>query len=507
MRVLHWYRFRRWAVVVVLLAGIGLVPQVRDAGDRCLRAAGGFARAVANSGGPPLGRTGAPGELTCATAGCHGTSTVTSPGQVSILGLPSTYTPGTTYDNLQVKLEDPSAMRWGFQLVAKTAAGAVAGTLTPADTAQTQVFSGYLEHKTAGTFAGTGTSATWGFSWTAPTAGTGAVTFHAAGNAANNNGIADSGDRIYTAQSSAVAEQAGDATPPTAVGNLTDGGQFTTATTALSFSFTAATDGQSGVAEYSYSIGTDIGATNVRDWTTMGTATSLTATDLTLTGGQQYFINVRAKNGDGLAGPVATTDGITVDTTAPVFETGAVMDGAGADDAYFRLGDPLQANWTAATDGESNVAGYSVSLGTTAGAADLSVSTSVGTATSVTFTGVTLLHGQKAFVTVRAENGAGLVSSDANSDGVTALDPASPCNVDGQALAGAFDPTSGDLTALLDIIVTGNDPNNRCTGGKCNLDAQQGDTPNVGDAARLLDVIGIPGNPADEGLLVSVCRP
>src|SRR5690606_17918368 len=107
-------------------------------------------------------------------------------------------------------------------------------------------------------------------------------------------------------------------------GTVGDEGTFTASAAALSASWTGFSDAVSGVAQYSYSIGTSAGDTSVRTWTNAALATTVNAPGLALTDGQAYVINVRAvDNAGNLTAPVST-DGITVDTTAPT--AGMVLD-------------------------------------------------------------------------------------------------------------------------------------------------------------------------------------
>ncbi len=91
--------------------------------------------------------------------------------------------------------------------------GLAAGSFSNLNTfTSTQTFNNrlYINHSRLiddGTFAGE-TSGVWQVSWTAPAAGAGAVTFYAAGNAADGCGT-DLGDFIYT---TTVTSQEGSAT-------------------------------------------------------------------------------------------------------------------------------------------------------------------------------------------------------------------------------------------------------------------------------------------------------
>ncbi len=121
-----------------------------------------------------------------------------------------------------------------------------------------------------------------------------------------------------------------DATPPTTP-VVTDDGAFTLSTTTLHATWTSA-DPETGITLYEYSIGTSAGGTNVAAWTGIGTTTSINRSDLSLTNGGTYFVNVRSTNGVGLVSAMGSSDGITVDTTPPPAPT-VTDDGAFTADA------------------------------------------------------------------------------------------------------------------------------------------------------------------------------
>jgi hypothetical protein len=70
----------------------------------------------------------------------------------------------------------------------------------------------------------------------------------------------------------------------------------------------------SGLLKYQYSIGRTSGATDLVAWTDVGSATSIRLSGLTLTTGEQYFINVRAYDNAGNISSVASSDGQMVTT-------------------------------------------------------------------------------------------------------------------------------------------------------------------------------------------------
>lgn len=158
----------------------------------------------AESGGAPQLTAGAPPDGGMCTD-CHGGVANSGSGklQVSLVDA-ATWTPGQQV-KLRVTLSDPSARRWGFNLTARKSAdpGVTAGTLAVAEAASTQIRAAgdlqFATHRSAGTRTGTTGSSTWEVLWTPPAdASVGEVTFYAAGNAANGNGAADSGDSIYS---------------------------------------------------------------------------------------------------------------------------------------------------------------------------------------------------------------------------------------------------------------------------------------------------------------------
>jgi uncharacterized protein (TIGR03437 family) len=181
----------------------------------------------AHSTGPDAGKAGVPGESNCTEIRCHvGTALNGGGGSVAVT-FPggATYTPGVK-QHLSVKISDPTARMWGFQLTARTVSNAKtpAGTLASTDrfTAVVcapanldplqQVFIdfpsnqncatnkplAYVEHTLNGSSRLQQDSQTYEFDWTPPSTDVGDVAIYVAGNAANGNGN-ETGDHIYTA--------------------------------------------------------------------------------------------------------------------------------------------------------------------------------------------------------------------------------------------------------------------------------------------------------------------
>lgn len=164
-----------------------------------------------NAAQPQAGRTGAPGETSCAASGCHsGGANATN--NIALLRGATTplteYTPGDTYNVIinvnQLISPSSTTPKNGFEVIALDASNNMAGSFNVTNTNQTvKLTSGakeYVAHKNAASLVA------WAFQWTAPTQGTGTVTFYVAANMSNNNGNT-SGDNIYT-QSFTVTEAA-----------------------------------------------------------------------------------------------------------------------------------------------------------------------------------------------------------------------------------------------------------------------------------------------------------
>src|SRR5262249_22932797 len=214
----------------------------------------------ARAEGPDRGHTGAPGDLGDCTA-CHDNHLLNSgPGGVTIGSNPSVYQPSQDY-TLTVRVQDPFARRWGFQMVAIDSSGNSAGIFSPVDSYTQIATSGfdplgrqYIEHTQLGTFPGTPGSHTWQIRWTAPSSDIGYVTFYAAGNAANND-MTDQGDYIYA---TSVTSESASSNVTVQIMNGPDGQTLQAGST---FNITWSATGASNIASYEIRYSTDDGAT------------------------------------------------------------------------------------------------------------------------------------------------------------------------------------------------------------------------------------------------------
>ncbi len=147
------------------------------------------------------GATGAPGETTCQTGGCHNGTSNTGSGSVEITSSDMTgweYELGVTY-NISVKVKETGKTIFGLGVEALNSSNANAGTINVTESTRTQILSAggrsNLVHKSNGGLSAD--SSTFNFTWTAPATDVGNVTFYVAGLAGNNNN-SDNGDQSYT---------------------------------------------------------------------------------------------------------------------------------------------------------------------------------------------------------------------------------------------------------------------------------------------------------------------
>lgn len=175
-----------------------------------------------------------------------------------------------------------------------------------------------------------------------------------------------------------------------------------------------ASDAESGVS--AYEIQEQIGSGGA-PWTTL--TNSCTTTNFAVSGRldkTRYAYHVRAKNGAGLWGNwSSSSDGILIDKTAPITPASVTDDGSTTASTT-----QLHATWTASSDAESGILQYEyiIRQDSTSGTIIVNI-TSVGTATEVTKTGLSLVNGKTYFIGVRAKNGALLYSGVKYSDGIT----------------------------------------------------------------------------------------
>lgn len=265
-------------------------------------------------GTPPTGRTGAPGESTCAAAGCHsGPPQATTLANLGILSNPpqafTEYNPGQVYNlffNIS-GLNNPNAatQKRGFSItcVDSSASATGAGTFGVTNASLTTLLSAgskqYLGHNTADA------TGSFGFTWTAPAAGTGTVSFYTIVNASNNNGNT-LGDAVYT-QVYHIQEAGG---PPAGDPCSNDSISVAITSTAANycgspFTLTANPTGNTNGISYTWSNNVDVSNGASATAVTSGTY-SVTATTANCTAGKVATITIGS--GQGTAAFMATAN-------------------------------------------------------------------------------------------------------------------------------------------------------------------------------------------------------
>ncbi|MCX6267436.1 MAG: T9SS type A sorting domain-containing protein [Bacteroidetes bacterium] len=128
----------------------------------------------------PYNYTGSPGD-TRNCVSCHGGSALTVTGWITSNIPAQGYTAGSTYT---ITVTATGTGRKGFELSPQNASGTQLGVLAAGTGSKLVGGTKYVTHTSAGSSTGT---SVWSFSWTAPAAGTGTVTFYSAITVAKSN--------------------------------------------------------------------------------------------------------------------------------------------------------------------------------------------------------------------------------------------------------------------------------------------------------------------------------
>lgn len=143
-----------------------------------------------------------------------------------------------------------------------------------------------------------------------------------------------------------------DYTPPTDIATVNDGSgsdiDTIAVTSSLSANWSDSDDPNSGLKRYWYSIGTSQGATDVKNWTDNGFATSVTQSGLSLSPAITYYFNIKSENEAGLFSNVSSSDGqLLANSTNAGFVSSSAEICVG-DTVYFTntSTDAVSYNWT-----------------------------------------------------------------------------------------------------------------------------------------------------------------
>ncbi len=148
----------------------------------------------AYSSNPPNGYAGnPPGGNYCSQCHYGPGYAIHSTTRLVISGLPSSYTPGTTY-NITVTVYRSGSSRFGFQAIIQDSNNLAQGYFT-ATGSNVYVDGAYVEHQSAPYATD---SFAFQFTWTAPSSDVGPLYMYTVGNAANGDGNAyDAADTVF----------------------------------------------------------------------------------------------------------------------------------------------------------------------------------------------------------------------------------------------------------------------------------------------------------------------
>jgi len=173
---------------------------------------------ILKSSGSHISSTGAPGEQSCAKAGCHVDAKIERDDNKVVTTLTldngrAIYTPATKY-TVKLRAVKAGVKRFGFQVVALDTNNRTIGTFAvPKGSNLVQLQKGpvnnfdrnYVTHTTLGNKPKVTSEIEWLFNWTAPTNYMGRVTFYYCVNATNMDDE-NSGDNLFLASESFTAQ-------------------------------------------------------------------------------------------------------------------------------------------------------------------------------------------------------------------------------------------------------------------------------------------------------------
>ena len=232
-------------------------------------------------------------------------------------------------------------------------------------------------------------------------------------------------------------------------GRVSDGSaselKYASWTTTYDATWTQFTDPHTSIIDYKLGIKRKDGALLSSGLTSVGLKRTGQVSGLTLSSGTQYCAIVEGVNAAGLS-TQASSDCLLIDHDPP--RPGTVNDGTSGDIDYQSADNVFHANWNGFDDGPkgSGLAEYKYKL-TDKNNKDIKSFASAGLQTKVTITGLSLLHGQTYFLTVRAIDKVGHYK-DVKSDGVL-IDTSHPVYTGSIRVQGEAAVTNGEKVVYL----------------------------------------------------------
>ncbi|MEL1231586.1 MAG: lamin tail domain-containing protein, partial [Candidatus Neomarinimicrobiota bacterium] len=202
-----------------------------------------------------------------------------------------------------------------------------------------------------------------------------------------------------------------------------------------------------GAVSFEYAIGIfPVPSTEIVSWTSTGTDTFFTQTGLSLVEGATYYSHIRRVNSTSQPIDTVSSDGVTIDLTAPVID--AIYEGDISEDMDFQQStDYLTLAWSG-MDVTSGIDKYEYAWGTTAGADDI-VAWFATNEQSAGDTVLSLQDGSMYFGSVRGTDAAGNQSNTLTGNGLT-IDASQPIGgmvIDGDSIDLDFTSSTTTLTA------------------------------------------------------------
>ena len=146
--------------------------------------------------------------------------------------------------------------------------------------------------------------------------------------------------------------------------------------------------------------------------------TMICIADLEVKEGVKYVTRVRVTNSVGRSSEMLS-DGFVVDSTSPnIGEIIHVENPPSEHGAQIFTHSKISVEWSGFLDQESGVENYHLCVGTQPSVCNVQNFLDVGNSTSYSRNDLLLIHGETYFVTVKAENSAGLISDARSSTGV-----------------------------------------------------------------------------------------
>jgi outer membrane protein assembly factor BamB/fibronectin type 3 domain-containing protein len=181
----------------------------------------------------------------------------------------------------------------------------------------------------------------------------------------------------------------------------------------------------SGISQYEYMI-TEVSLNTVVPWTSVGVDTFVVDTSLSLETGMQYFVSVRATDGANNLSLEAMSDGVTVDTIAPVIIY--IYEGSFGNDLDFQYDNTsLSVAWGGSDSRvvSRDISDYAVSLGSAPGLEDIVNWVDVSSNMNHVFDNLNLEPDSTYYANVKAYDQAGNISGTMSGDGIT-IDQTAP---------------------------------------------------------------------------------